>query len=81
MVNRWTRGERIPSPASCDLIADVLRLDLDVVLWQAGHRPQTRQVDPDDPTIEIIGLVERVKWTPTKLKIVRGVLRPMIDEE
>lgn len=81
MVNRWVRGERIPSTQSCDLIADALGLDLDMVLWQAGHRPPTKELDPEDPRIEIHGLVDRVHWTPGNIKMARRVLRTMLEEE
>jgi transcriptional regulator with XRE-family HTH domain len=81
MVNRWARGVRIPNPASCDLIADVLGIDVDVVLWQAGHRPVAPGLDADDPRIEIHGLVDRVNWTPANLRIIRGVLRSMVEED
>lgn len=37
-VNRWLSGT-VPSPASCDVIADTLGYDVDQVLIMAGHRP------------------------------------------
>ena len=79
-VSNWATGRRVPDPASCDLIADALGLDLDLVLWQAGHRPPTKEVNPDDPKMEIHGLVDRVPWTPANLKMARRVLRTMIEE-
>lgn len=79
-ISEWINGRRVPDPVSCDLIADALKLDLDFVLWQAGHRPATREVDPEDPKIEIYGLVDRVKWTPANLKMIRRILRTMIEE-
>lgn len=63
VVNRWLLGTRIPSPAYCDLIADALSVDLDIVLFQAGHRPMPKRIDPDDPKLEIQGLVDRVDWS------------------
>lgn len=41
-VSRWVTGSRIPSPAMCVRIADAMALDRDIVLAQAGHRPNVR---------------------------------------
>ena len=35
-VNTWARGSRVPDPYNCDLIADALQMNIDVVLFQAG---------------------------------------------
>src|SRR5690606_8121609 len=62
-VSMWATGKRIPDPASCDRIADVLGVDLDLVLWQAGHRPNVERIDPDDPRTVLTALVNAVDWT------------------
>lgn len=80
LVSRWATGKRTPDPKSCDLIADALGVDLDIVLWQAGHRPQTQPIDPSDPRIDIHGLVDRVNWSPGNVKLITRVLRTMIEE-
>src|SRR5919112_753126 len=47
-ISRWMTGERQPSSRSCDLLADVLGVDLDLVLTLAGHRPEAAVHQPDD---------------------------------
>lgn len=42
-VSMWVNGQRVPDPASCDRIADVLFVDVDEVLAIAGHRPRLPQ--------------------------------------
>lgn len=79
-ISEWITGARVPGPKSCDLIADALGIDLDLVLFQAGHRPQTQPTDPDDPKLMIYGLVNRVRWTPANVKMATRVLRTMIEE-
>lgn len=45
-VSRWINGRRRPSPASCQRLADVFRLDVDVVLRAAGHKPPLPAAPP-----------------------------------
>ena len=80
-VSEWANGKRIPDPTSCDLIADALGVDLDVVLFQAGHRPMTQPVSPDDPRVDIHGLVDRVTWTPGNVKMITRILRTMLEDQ
>ena len=80
-ISEWINGKRIPDPASCDLIADALNLDLDLVLFQAGHRPMTQPVSPDDPRVDIHGLVDRVNWTPGNVKMITRILRTMLEDQ
>lgn len=54
-VSKWIRGDRVPSPASCDLIADALAVDFNVVMYKAGHSPMQQQARPDDPALEFHG--------------------------
>jgi len=59
-VSAWINNERVPDPGSCDLIADALGLDRDLVLAIAGHRPVE---DDDSPLVrEFIAKVRRVDW-------------------
>lgn len=59
-VSDWVNGKRIPDPASCDLIADALGLDRDLVLSIAGHRPVA---EDDSPLVrEFIAKVRRIDW-------------------
>jgi transcriptional regulator with XRE-family HTH domain len=76
-VGRWLKKERQPSSASCELISDVLFVDLDTVLEVAGHRPRTpirrsplrtrllRMADqiPEDRLPWAIGNLEAVRVT------------------
>jgi transcriptional regulator with XRE-family HTH domain len=79
-VSMWVTGKRVPDPDSCDRIADVLLLDLDVVLFQAGHRPLTQHLSPDDPALEFHGLIDRIDWNlPGTQKMARAVLRQLVD--
>lgn len=70
----WLNGTRLPDPASVDRIADVLGLDVDLVLTLAGHRPATEALAPDDPRIELCAKVRRVKWTPERTETLNDVL-------
>lgn len=80
-VSEWIHGKRIPDPQTCDVIADALLIDLDLVLFQAGHRPLERRTDPDDPALEIHGLVDRVDWSiPSNVRLARSVLTELVRE-
>lgn len=57
-VSRWLSG-RTPEAPYCDVIADVLRVDVDTVLTIAGYRPATEPLRGDDPRTRIIALVKR----------------------
>jgi transcriptional regulator with XRE-family HTH domain len=80
-VSRWVNNKRIPSPASCDRIADVLGVDVDVVLVQAGHRPPDIEVDPDSATARLMPLIEQIDWDsrPGRIEEMEAELRFMID--
>lgn len=60
VVNRWVKGERLPSPSSARKLAMALGEDEDVVLVVAGHRSTDVNLDPDDPRMRIMELVERL---------------------
>lgn len=80
VVSKWMLGQRLPDPHSCDLIADALSLDLDLVLWHAGHRPNLDVIDPDDPATTIISLAKRVDWSkPERFNLVEGIMRQWIS--
>jgi transcriptional regulator with XRE-family HTH domain len=78
-VSRWLRGERQPSTRSCDLIADVFGVDVDLVLTLAGHRPQPGVVQPDDPRMDLIAMLNRVQLTPDRLAGLEGTLRAWLE--
>ena len=81
-ISAYVTGHRVPDPKACDLIADALLIDLDLVLWQAGHRPNIEAVSPDDPRVIIIGLAERIDWTkPNRLEFIEPMLRKWADED
>jgi transcriptional regulator with XRE-family HTH domain len=73
-ISRWMTGERQPSSRSCDLLADVLGVDLDLVLTLAGHRPGPETSAPDDQRAAIIALLERINLTPDRAAGLQGTL-------
>lgn len=81
VISHWVRGERIPSSASCERIADALNVDPDLVLVMAGHRPNIEGLTPDDPRTDLIAMVRRVRWTAEREAIARSVLEAMIAAE
>src|SRR5918998_2646226 len=78
-VSRWLSGERQPSPRSCDLLADVLGVDLDLVLTLAGHRPGPEATAPDDQRAAIIALLERINLTPDRAAGLQGTLTSWLE--
>jgi transcriptional regulator with XRE-family HTH domain len=78
-VSRWMTGERQPSPRSCDLLADVLGVDLDLVLTLAGHRPGAETPSPDDQRAEIIAFLERITLTPDRAAGLLGTLTSWLE--
>lgn len=60
VVNRWARGERVPSPQSCESLADVLLIDVNEVLERAGHKPREIELPPGDPRRTIIALIRQL---------------------
>lgn len=81
VIGNWVRGERLPSPESCDLIADVLVIPLDEVLAHAGHRPPDIELDPDSATARLMPLIEQIDWDarPGRLEGLEFELRQMIE--
>lgn len=79
-MSAYINGHRVPDPDTCDKIADVLSIDLDLVLWQAGHRPNIDVIDPDDPATTIISLAKRVDWSKgERFEWVEGFMRQWIN--
>jgi hypothetical protein len=77
-VSNWYRGERVPDPASCEVIADAFNVDPDMVLIYAGHRPNVEELPPDDPRTDLIALVRRVQWNAEREALIRAQLETMI---
>lgn len=73
-VSNWARGSRLPDPAGCDLIADVLGVDRDEVLAIAGHRTPDEELAPDDPRRDLFALMKRVKMTPERTGTIQTLL-------
>lgn len=75
-VNMWINGNRIPDPASCDLIADALGrgVSLDDVLIAAGHKdaPDSRRLNADQE--RIIERIRRLPWDDGWTKWFDGML-------
>ncbi len=78
-ISRWMTGERQPSSRSCDLLADVLGVDLDLVLTLAGHRPGPEDPAPDDQRADIIALLERINLTPDRAAGLLGTLTSWLE--
>lgn len=78
-VSAWSRGIRLPDPASCDKIADAFLLPLDDVLVRAGHRPADTVLPPGDPRSHLTALVGRVRWTPERQGAVEALMRQWIE--
>ena len=72
-------GSVEPSSRSCDLLADVLGVDLDLVLTLAGHRPGPEAPEPDDQRADIIALLERITLTPDRAAGLLGTLSSWLE--
>jgi len=72
-------GERQPSSRSCYLLADVLGVDLDMVLTLVGHRPGPETIAPDDQRATIIALLERINLTPDRAAGLQGTLTSWLE--
>lgn len=82
VVSKWILAQRIPDPASCDRIADVLGVDLDLVLWQAGHRPNVERIDPDDPRTVLGALINAIDWSQgDRFHFLEGILTMWRNED
>jgi transcriptional regulator with XRE-family HTH domain len=81
VVSRWYRGDRLPDPKSCDLIADLFVVPVDMVLELAGHRPASVPIPPDSPVVLLQSLVERVDWNPDRTAAIEGILRGFIERD
>lgn len=80
-VSTWTTGARNPDPRMCDVIADVLGVDIDVVLLMAGHRPNVEAIDPDDPRVMLHGMIDRINWSEERVDSIRVQLQTMINRD
>jgi transcriptional regulator with XRE-family HTH domain len=78
-ISRWLTGERQPKTSSCDLIADVFGVDVDLVLTLAGHRPAPLSLQPDDPLMQLFALLKRATLTPDRLAGLTGQVRAWIE--
>lgn len=70
----------MPDPTSCDLIADALGVDRDVVRDLAGHRSDVGDLDPDDPKRELTTLVNMLRLTDRTVGP-RTLMRGWIDDD
>lgn len=77
-VSQWSTGKRIPDPEACLKIAEVFHVDPDLVLINAGHRPNVEDLKPDDPRTDLIAMVRRVQWTAEREALIRAQLDVMI---
>ena len=79
-VNDWIRDVRMPSPASCERIADALRIDVDEVLARVyvGHR--LNHVD-DAETAAMIVKLRRIQWTPDRRHMIDSMLESLLNAD
>lgn len=73
-TSMWSTGRRVPDPASCDVIAEVFGLDLDLVLAVAGHRPVITELPLDDPRRHLVGLIERTELSSEQVSTLETLL-------
>lgn len=78
IVGRWLRGERVPSPESCDRISDVLGVPLDEVLALAGHRPRDYD-DGDGPAERLYSMLKRIDLTEERVMLIEAQIDRMRD--
>lgn len=79
LVSRWVSGGRIPSPDSCDLLADALGIDIDRVLVAAGHRPNIEAIPVDDDRATIAALLRQVELTPDRGALLKATIRAWLE--
>lgn len=60
-VSRWRNNRRVPDPASCELLAEALGVDPDIVLVRAGHRKPRRPVEEYDVTEDMLEAKRRME--------------------
>ena len=78
-VGRWARNDRVPSPDSCDLLADALGIDIDRVLVLAGHRPNIEAIPVDDDRATIAALLRQVELTPDRGALLKATIRAWLE--
>lgn len=81
IVSHWIRGERVPSPESCERLAEAFARDVDEVLTRAGHRPEIEPLQPDDSKQEFRAMISRLEMTPDKEVALRGLLRAWLEAD
>lgn len=76
-VSYWMTGKDVPSPESCDRIADILGVDVDTVLTLAGHRPHIDEPAPDDQAAMLCAKVHRINLTEDRIALLNSMLDGM----
>ncbi len=71
VVNQWVNGVRVPSPESCDRLADALGVDLTHVLVLAGHLPATELAEPDPVRAGLLAQLRRAELTPDRVTMLQ----------
>jgi transcriptional regulator with XRE-family HTH domain len=80
-ISRWMSGERQPNTASCDRIADIFGVDVDLVLTLAGHRPEDTRLQPDDELAELFAMLKRVRLTPDRLAGLKAQAQAWLERD
>lgn len=74
-ISRYLNGSRNPSPKVVDRIADALRVDVNVALIAAGHKPPDITIDPNSPEARLLPLIRAIPWTERDLYLFEEQLR------
>lgn len=80
-VSQWLSGERRPSPASLDLIADRLVTNYDELLDLAGHRPAMPAEGLDATHARLDPRLQRIQWTESRYRMIEAILDHMRDDD
>jgi len=77
-ISLWARGVSVPTPESCEQIADVLLVHPDVVLELAGHR--LGELRGSEEVENLVYLLRKINPRPDQARLVRALLLAMRDE-
>lgn len=69
VVGNWFRGNRLPTPQSCEKIANGLHINPDTVLDVAGYRDLDLIVDPDSAEAKLLPLIRKINWDADPMRL------------
>src|SRR6185295_9234152 len=80
-ISEWMGGRGTPSPENCIRLAEAFNVDPDDLLALAGHRVPDRPLPPDDPRRELARMLNRIKPSPDRIAILRGILQTYLETD